>query len=383
MTFTFLDFLVLFGIILSLFFFVLILSSKSFRSDVHKYFGFAILSLNLLLTNAYFEAYVPSNGILELINWEFLFPFAFMMYVLKAIKDPLGNSLKIWLLAIPFVLLSAFHIIDFLFDFDVYAWLSADDDANLIILIEITSLSFLIYSIVLVSFSYLKIRKAQNLYQKEKHWLTLNSLFLLIFLLSWMMADSLVLLFDIPILDYLSAILSIFLILITYLGIHHLNIAEQRRRIRQLHHGISQVKEDVSPEYIKDNKVDSSTSDENTIISRKTIDKMQRLDKLMIEDRLFENPDLTRTIVAKKLDISEGYLSELLKTNLKTNFNDYVNRFRVDRVINMFNDPKFDLFSIEAVGFDAGFKSKSVFYAAFKKVEQKTPGEYRKTVNSF
>lgn len=380
MNLTFLDFLVLFGIILSLFLFVLILSSKSFRSDIHKYFGVAILSLNMLLTNAYFEAYVPSNGILELINWEFLFPFAFLMYVLKAIKHPLGNSLKIWILAIPFVFLSAFHIIDFLFDFDVYAWLSGHDDAGLIILIEITSFIFLAFSIALVSFAYSKVRNAQNLYPKEKQWLILNSLFLLVFLLSWILADPIVLLLDISILDTLSAILSIFLIFITYLGIHHLNLAEQRRQIRKLQKGIPQV-EDLPLEHINENRV--AIEDGNTNGSRKTIDKMEKLDRLMREDRLFENPNLTRTIVANKLDISEGYLSEFLKANLKTNFNDYINKFRVDQVIKMFNDPKFDLFSIEAIGSDAGFKSKSVFYAAFKKVEQKTPGEYRKATNSF
>lgn len=41
--------IVLLGIVLSLFLVVLIFSSKSFRSDVHKYFAATIISLNALL----------------------------------------------------------------------------------------------------------------------------------------------------------------------------------------------------------------------------------------------------------------------------------------------------------------------------------------------
>lgn len=101
----------------------------------------------------------------------------------------------------------------------------------------------------------------------------------------------------------------------------------------------------------------------------------------MSNRRLYSNPDLTRAIVAQELGISEGYLSELIKAGLKTSFNDYINELRVKEVVGMFHDENFELFSIEAIGFEAGFKSKSVFYNAFKKVTQKTPGAYRKALN--
>ncbi|NJL75576.1 MAG: helix-turn-helix transcriptional regulator [Saprospiraceae bacterium] len=110
---------------------------------------------------------------------------------------------------------------------------------------------------------------------------------------------------------------------------------------------------------------------EQAAIPQRIEEKIHRLEELMSIHQLYHDPDLTRAIVAGKIGISEGYLSELIKVGLKTSFNDYVNEFRVKRVIAMFHDEKFDLFSIEAIGFEAGFKSKSVFYDAFKKVTKK------------
>lgn len=375
---TFLDVLVLFGIILSLFLVILIFTSKSFRSDIHKYFAITIISLNCCLTYTWFEAYVPSNGLLEIISWDFLFPFAFLMYALKAIKHPLSNSKKIWLLAFPCLLLSCFQCIDFFFDFDCFDWLAGGDEEKMLMLIEIRTFSFVPFAIALIGFSYLKIRNAKNIYKQEKRWLEFNSLAILAFLVSWLFSDPIALLFDFPVWEYLLALLAIFLVVVTYLGIHHLNISEQRRQLKELQiSGFSN--QDIT--IIKEKAVHQDNEKERSNFSQKTEEKIRKLKTLMTEDSLYRNPNLTRTIIAEKLDISEGYLSELMKTVLKTNFNDYVNEFRVNQVIKMFYDKKFDLFSIEAIGFEAGFKTKSVFYNAFKKVTAKTPGAYRKTLN--
>lgn len=360
-----LDVIVLFGITLSLFLVILILSSKSFRSDIQYYFAATIISLNCLLTYTWFEDYVPSDGVMEIISWDFLFPFAFLMYVLKAIKHPLGDSKKIWFLAIPWVVLSLLQAIVFFFDFDLFEWLAGGKEETVALLIEIRSFLFVPFSIALIGFSYSKVRAATSIYPEEKRWLAFNSLAILAFLVSWLFSDPLASFFDFAIWEYLLALLGIFLVVVTYLGVHHLNISEQRRRIKALQPSVFPTP--VAPE--------------RSDISQKTEEKIQRLHGLMMEHSLYRNPDLTRTIVAQKLGISEGYLSELLKNGLQTSFNDYINEFRVNRVIEMFQDETFDLFSIEAIGFEAGFNSKSVFYHAFKKVTQKTPGAYRKALN--
>ncbi len=371
-----LDVIVLSGIILSLFLVILILSSNSFRSDIHYYFAATIISLNCLLTYTWFEDYVPSSGILEAISWDFLFPFAFLMYVLKATKHVLSSSKKIWLLAIPWIILSLLQTIVFLFDFDLFHWLAGGNEATIAWLIEVRSFIFVPFSLALISFAYSKIRTATTIYPKEKWWLEFNSLAILAFLVSWLLSDPIASFLDFAIWNYLLALLGTFLVVVTYLGVHHLNISEQRRYIKALQQSSFSTPDKAT---ITNKRV--AIEKERTDISQKAEEKIQRLQALMTEQNLYRNPDLTRTIVAKELDISEGYLSELMKVGLKTSFNDYINEFRVNQVIEMFQEEDFDLFSIEAIGLEAGFKSKSVFYNAFKKVTEKTPGTYRKTLN--
>ncbi|NJL76842.1 MAG: hypothetical protein HC892_19290 [Saprospiraceae bacterium] len=226
------DIAVLLGVILSLFLVILILSSKSFRSDVHQYFAVTIISLNCLLTYTWFEEYVPSNGVIEIISWDFLFPFAFTLYVLKAIKHPLGNSKKIWLLVLPSIILSGLQAIIFFYDFDLFYWLAGGNEATIIWLTEIRGFIALPFSIILIGFSYSKIRTATNIYPKEKQWLAFNSLSILAFLVSWLFSDPIASFFNFAIWEYLLALLGIFLVVVTYLGVHHLNIAEQRRALK-------------------------------------------------------------------------------------------------------------------------------------------------------
>lgn len=373
-----LDALVLLATVLSLFLVILVLSSKSFRNDVQLYFAIALMALAFMLGNVYFEAYLPANGVLELVNWEFLFPFAFLMYVLKAIKSPLGSSWSIWLLAIPFLLLSLFRWIDFLLDIDVFYCLAGAQEARLYLLIEAIALGFVLFALALVGFAYYQIRKAKNLFKQERRWLEFNSLFLLLFWVGWLISDPIDLFFEVALWKPLLGLLAIFLILISYFGVHQLNIAEQRRQLHPLQQkrlatqaGAKKRREQIEPA--------GKAKDGETF--HKTSGKVARLHTLMVEEKLYRNPELNRRVIADQLDISEGYLSELLRKNLATGFNDYVNQFRVAEVIQMFNDAEFDLFSIEAIGYEAGFKTKSVFYAAFKKIRQQTPGAYRKSVN--
>ncbi len=369
MNFTFLDFLVVSGLMLSLFLVILLWSSKSFRSDTHNFFALAIISLNLSLVITWLDEFVPANGILELINWQFLFPFAFLIYVMKAIKHPLGSSRSIWFFLTPCLVFSTFHVVDFTFGFDVYDWLSGGDEKQYIYLIELISFSFIVYSVALIGFSYGQIRKAKNIYVEEKKWLKFNSVSILIFCVSWLFSELGADLFDFPIWDYLLAFLGIFLAVTSYKGVHQLNIHEQRRQLEVLQLGVQK-----ESNLFTTNKIQRKLSEKST-------GKIEKLHSLMVEDCLYLNPVLTRSMIAAKLDISDGYLSELMSTSLNSNFNDYVNEFRVKHVIDMLENEKFEIFSIEAIGYESGFKSKSVFYKAFKNVTQKTPGEYRKTIN--
>jgi len=88
------------------------------------------------------------------------------------------------------------------------------------------------------------------------------------------------------------------------------------------------------------------------------------------------NPDLNMSFLSHRLKIPKYQITEVLNTNIGMNFFQFVNYYRVEAVKLMLADPK-NKFSIEAIGYECGFKSKSSFYTVFKNITGDTPFEYR------
>ena len=101
---------------------------------------------------------------------------------------------------------------------------------------------------------------------------------------------------------------------------------------------------------------------------------------LMEKEKLYKNPDLTLPMLAKKLKLSANTLSQVLNGYCGQTFYNFVNSYRLEEVVSMMRDPKFDDKSVLELLLEAGFKSKSTFNPIFKKWTGKTPSEYRKEI---
>jgi len=99
--------------------------------------------------------------------------------------------------------------------------------------------------------------------------------------------------------------------------------------------------------------------------------------RYMEEQKPYREPELTLTSLAKQVKISRNQLSELINNDIGSNFYDFVNKYRVDEVKLLMNDPKCKDFTILAIAYDAGFPSKSTFNSVFKKFTGLTPSAYR------
>ena len=99
--------------------------------------------------------------------------------------------------------------------------------------------------------------------------------------------------------------------------------------------------------------------------------------QLLEEQKVYRNPNLTRDNIAQKLGISPGYFSNMISESSSKSFNEIINAYRVQEVMDILSDGKLNHFSIAAIGLECGFKSKSAFYANFKKVTGLTPAEYK------
>lgn len=90
------------------------------------------------------------------------------------------------------------------------------------------------------------------------------------------------------------------------------------------------------------------------------------------------NPDLTLDQLSDELNICRTQLSEEIN-NSNINFNNFVNSFRVAKAILLLKDPDYINYTIESIGLECGFNSKSTFYAAFRKVANTTPACFKKS----
>lgn len=102
---------------------------------------------------------------------------------------------------------------------------------------------------------------------------------------------------------------------------------------------------------------------------------MAELTAVMTEQKPYLNPDLSLAALANQLSVSTNYLSQTINQLAGQNFFDYINRHRVEHAL-----PELLASSrgIVDIAMAAGFNSKSAFYAAFRKHQGMTPGDYRK-----
>ena len=96
----------------------------------------------------------------------------------------------------------------------------------------------------------------------------------------------------------------------------------------------------------------------------------------MLEKQFYKNTNVKLNDIAKELHISSHQLSQLLNDNLGKSFAQFINEYRIEEAKQLLIENT--NFTLEAIGFEAVFYSKSNFYATLKKVVVKTPSEFKK-----
>lgn len=100
----------------------------------------------------------------------------------------------------------------------------------------------------------------------------------------------------------------------------------------------------------------------------------QHIDRVIRQEAFYSEPRLTRAEVAKASGLNERRVSEAIRAGVDRNFNDYINRLRIDDVMTQMQAvPHGEAPRLLDMAFTAGFSSKSVFNAVFKKETGETP----------
>lgn len=105
---------------------------------------------------------------------------------------------------------------------------------------------------------------------------------------------------------------------------------------------------------------------------------LQALNKAMDAEKIYHREGLGIAALAAHLGSQEYKLRRLINAQLGyRNFNEFLNRHRVDEACARLTDPEQDRLPILTIAMELGYRSLGPFNRAFKEQTGKTPSEYR------
>ena len=99
---------------------------------------------------------------------------------------------------------------------------------------------------------------------------------------------------------------------------------------------------------------------------------------VMENQKMYLDESLTIHSLATELNTNSKYLSQLINTEFEKSFVVFVNEYRINEAKVLLKEERNKNLTIEGVGYEAGFKSKSAFNSAFKKFTGDTPSSFLK-----
>ena len=125
--------------------------------------------------------------------------------------------------------------------------------------------------------------------------------------------------------------------------------------------------------------VDRSRSKAVKMKYKNWLAKTEENDSIVIairENKYYKDPNLDIRTLSEQLQLPYHELSARINQEYHQNFNEFINSFRIQEVVNALQNQQHQSFTIMGLAQRAGFKSASVFYAAFKKEKGTTPTRY-------
>lgn len=115
----------------------------------------------------------------------------------------------------------------------------------------------------------------------------------------------------------------------------------------------------------------------NKILPEETAtETIQLLNKAMLMDQLYLDPELTVEKVSRHISIPAKTISAVLNQHLQKSFNSFVNSYRVIEVKKRLLDPVNQSSTLVGIAFDCGFNSQATFQRAFRSETDQSPKEF-------
>ncbi|UWX55808.1 AraC family transcriptional regulator [Maribacter litopenaei] len=108
----------------------------------------------------------------------------------------------------------------------------------------------------------------------------------------------------------------------------------------------------------------------------------EQLIQLFEVEKIHKENDLNLEKISERLNTSRHNASQVINEHFDMNFNELVNKYRINEAKKIFHTDFQKNLNIIDVAYEVGFNNKVTFNKAFKKDTQVTPSEYQRTVCS-
>ena len=115
----------------------------------------------------------------------------------------------------------------------------------------------------------------------------------------------------------------------------------------------------------------------STLTNKQSAKLKKQIERYMDEHEPYLQSQIRIKDLADLTGISTHQISQVLNESFNQNFYEFINTYRVKKAISLIEDPKNLSLTFSAIGFEAGFNSKTTFYEAFKKTTGTTPAQYK------
>lgn len=120
----------------------------------------------------------------------------------------------------------------------------------------------------------------------------------------------------------------------------------------------------------------------SNITQERSKEIFEKAQQLLKQEKAFKDPELKLTDLAAKIKEPPYLLSHSINQQTGKTFNDFINQRRVDEATDLITDGNYEHLTLEAIGYEVGFNSRSSFYSAFRKIKKSTPAAFKKLLSS-
>jgi len=102
-----------------------------------------------------------------------------------------------------------------------------------------------------------------------------------------------------------------------------------------------------------------------------------RILEVIVMQKKYMDPDYSAKKLAEDLGTNTRYISAVVNTRFHCNYNEFVNRYRIDEAMSILTDKRYQDLNVEEISSMVGFANRQSFYAAFFRFKKMTPREYK------